>query len=182
MLLSLSYIKDFMLFSLLSKRLHLIEIHEIISLLHHDNNSRKVMLELLIADTPKKEAINVAWVFTHLSDDELVFLNHYQAELIDVVMKCDSDSLCRLVLSLLHRLTLNMDVEFFEYCLAVAVEDKIPVGIRALSIKIAYQLCSSIPEMCLELQTFLQLMSVQDIPSVESAKNQILRKINKSMI
>lgn len=159
--------------------MHLSDVQEVLALIKENSHCRNELLDILLTDAGKKEATNVAWIFTHLSARELSFLNPYQSELITIVMKSTSDNtMRRLVMSLLHRLVLNMNIEFFNFCLNTLSDKEITVGIRSLAIRLAFQLCVAIPEMCAELQYLLQLLDTSELPAVESAKNQILKKID----
>lgn len=54
-----------------------------------------------------------------------------------------------------------------------------PFGIRALCMKIAYELCSPIPELRQELQIILETMEGESSPAIQVTRKNILKAIAK---
>lgn len=164
----------------LSQRIHLSDIHEIIFYVGEDTKKKQELYELLF-DVEEKVAYQAAWVMCHFSTQEMRWLYSKQNALIDAAMSCAHEGKRRLLLTLLFEQPLAnpQRVDFLNYCMNGMLSKDEPLGIRALCIKIAYELCRTIPELIDELKSVLELMEGELPPAIASAKRNVFRAMEK---
>lgn len=150
----------------LSAKISMDDIYEIIYLLQ-GNEKRKNDLYHLLYDEDAKIAYQVAWVLSHLSRSENEWLYDKQHALIDESMKCAHEGKRRLLLTLLYRQPLETPprVDFLDFCFAQMMDANVSIAVRALSMKIAYELCLPIPELLEEMKAMLEMLDEQTLSS-----------------
>lgn len=163
----------------LSERIQMDDIYEILRLVH-DSESRKQELYDLIYGEDEKLGYHAAWIFTHSSEQDNKWLFARQNELIDEVLVCKHAGKRRVILNLLYRqpLTEITRVDFLDFCLENISSKELP-AIQSLCLKIAYELCLSIPELMQELKTILEMMEAELSPAVGSVRKNVLKAMQK---
>lgn len=164
----------------LSQRIGIDEVRQLVYLTQN-NDSRKQELYELISDTDESTGYYAAWVFTHFSPEENKWLYNKQNELIDEVLSCRHGGKRRLILGLLYRqpLTVPPRVDFLDFCLERMVSLQELPGVRSLCMKLAYELCRSIPELLQEFNTMLEMMESESIPSIQTVRKNVLKAMQK---
>lgn len=159
--------------SRLLQRLEMEDINEIISSAQKDE---KVRLELykLAFDSEDKLSVNALWIMTHYSATANKWLYSKQSELIDKVLTSKNSSQKRLLLSLIYKQPLAepLRVDFLDFCLAGMVSLKEPPATIVMCMKLAYEMCRTIPELLQEYQVALEMLE----PSLLSTWTGIIRK------
>ena len=162
------------------------DIHEMCFLTQGErNNKSKAKLYKLTFDENERVSTNALWTFTHfdLQNNEWLYAKH--DDLIDRVLVEKSMTKLRLMLSLLIRqpfeeATLRSD--FIDFCVAKITACSYPYAIRALCIKLAYEQMKYYPELLAELKAALDMLEQEALsPGLASAKQQVLKKIKKSL-
>ena len=171
--------------SRLSKRVGMPVIHEI-TFLTQGNNKRKQELYNLLYDADDTVAFQAAWAFTHFSIHENEWLFDKQNELIDEVLTCSHPGKRRLLLTLLSRQPLANPprIDFLDFCLNRMMSKPELPGVQVLSMKLAYEMCRTIPELMRELRLLLDMMEPDlSLPSLRSTRKNVLKamKTGKSL-
>lgn len=157
----------------LLQRLEMKDINEIISLAQRDENVR-IELYQLAFDSEDKLSINALWIMTHYAAETNKWLYSKQNELIDKVLICDNSSQRRLLLSLIYKqpLTEPLRVDFLDFCLTRMTSLKEPPATLVMCMKLAYEMCRTIPELLQEYQVALEMLE----PSLLSTWAVLIRK------
>lgn len=74
---------------------------------------------------------------------------------------------------------LSVSDKVFYFCLERMLSVKELPGVQSLCIKIAYELCRTIPELTQELKTTLEMMEGELCPAIMSVRKNILKAIPK---
>lgn len=163
----------------LSERIEMSDIHEILRLTQQ-NDKRKQELYDLVMGEDEKIGYHAAWIFTHFSLEDNKWLYDKQNELIDKLLVCEHGGQRRLILSLLYKQPLaDLRVDLLDYCLEQMLSVKELPGVRSLCMKIAYELCRTIPELTQELKTTIEMMEGELCPAIRSVRKNILKAIPK---
>lgn len=159
--------------SKLLQRLEMEDINEIISLAQKDENVRTKLYNLVF-DSDDKLSINALWIMTHYSATTNKWLYSKQNELINKVLISENSSQKRLLLSLIYKQPLAepLRVDFLDFCLAGMTSLKEPPATIVMSMKLAYEMCRTIPELLQEYQVALEILE----PSLLSTWTGIIRK------
>ncbi len=145
------------------------------------NNRKKEALYELLFDTDKRTSDNAAWVFTHfdLYNNEWLYQKH--EELINEAMKTNSQTKCRLILTLLNRQPFvkeNIRTDFLDFCLGHMADASEPIGIRCLCMKLAYEQCHLFKELSSELKVTIEMMEPDFLEAgIRSTRKNILKKL-----
>lgn len=161
----------------LSRRIQITDIHEIIFFIQHDDNQKRELYELLF-DADDTVAYQAAWVFTHLSVKENEWLYDKQDALIDEALVCRHPGKRRLLLTMLYRQPQANPprIDFLDFCLERMVSKQEAPGVQSLCIKLAYELCRSIPELLGEYRSILEIMDADLLPvSLRTARKNVLK-------
>ena len=134
-------------------------------------------------DEDYRVARNALWSMTKATDSELSQLLPIHNELIDLAMKTDNSSVCRLSLNIIERLKMEEDdlrTDFLDFCFEkMTAIDGLP-GIQSLAMKLAYRMCKFYPELMNELIVTLKAMEMDFYPpAVKSVRNRILKSLCK---
>lgn len=166
--------------TLLSQRIGMNDIHEIIFITQQNDKKKQELYDCLF-DLDDRVSTNAAWVMTNFPQHENIWLYDKQEELIDLVLKCEHPSRRRLILALLFRQPLQEPprVDFLDFCLERMLSKKEPLGVRSLCMKLAYELCRSTPELLQELTLMLDLLKSDDAPSIRTVRKNILKAMPK---
>ena len=167
----------------LSIHIHDNDIHEICSWAQgKENDHHKEELFTLMLDDDKRTSDNAAWVFTHFAAADNKWLLDKHDKLIDEVMRTSSVTKRRLILTILLRQPFtadNMRTDFLDFCLEHLIDMHEPIGIKALSMKLAYEQCKPYPELLTELRNTLDMLKPEvHTPGMKSAMRKILTLIN----
>lgn len=160
----------------LSQRIQMDDIREGISYIQ-GNASRIQALHDLVFDEDDKLAYQAAWILTHLSGADHRHLISKQEALIDEVLVCEHPGKRRLLLALLYRQTLASPprTDFLDFCLARMIAKEELPGVQTLCMKLAYELCRSIPELLQEYRITLELLDPGILPiSLKTVRRKML--------
>ena len=165
---------------MLSGRLPMREVRAWGQRLAHDGMFRDT-LHHIMTDGDSRMAENAAWVFTYADADVLPSLpSHYVDTWMERVMNTRSETLRRLLLTLISRSTLPhpFRTDFLDYCLAGMSSSRYPHSVRALCMKLAYKLCRTHPELLEELKLNLEIMEPDLLPpSLRSVRCRVMAGI-----
>lgn len=146
-----------------------------------ENDARKEELFRVMMDDEGRAGGNAAWIFSHFTEDDNEWLYSKQQELIDAVMRTESITKRRIIMSLLERQPFTAEgfrADYLDFCFEHMAMLEEPYGVRALCMKQAFVQCSLVPELLPELEATLQLMDDNFLsPGLRTAKKNILRKI-----
>lgn len=166
----------------LLQRLEMKDINEIISLAQTDENIRTELYNLIF-DSDVKLSINALWVMTHYSAETNKWLYSKQNKLIDKVLISQNSSQKRLLLSLIYKQPLAepLRVDFLDFCLDLMISQKEPYGVTTLCMKLAYEMCKTIPELLQEYRVALDIMEPSLLPpSLRTIRKNILKDMNST--
>ncbi len=165
----------------LSGRVQMNDIHEV-SLLVQNSDEGKQELYDLVFDENDSVAINALWIMTHFSLHENKWLYPKQDEMIDRLLSVINPSQKRLLLSLLYRQPLADPprVDFLDFCLEEMLSRKAAPGITTLCMKLAYEMCRTIPELLQEFGLALDVLEPSMLPpSIKNTKMNVLKAMKK---
>lgn len=164
----------------LSERIGMDDIHEILRLTQQSDKRKQELYDLVIGED-KKIGYHAAWIFTHVSSEDNKWLQGKQDELIDEVMTCEHGGKRRVILNLLYKQPLADPprVDFLDFGLERILSVKELPGVQSLCMKIAYELCRTIPELTQELKTTLEMMDGKLCPAICSVRKNILKAMQK---
>lgn len=170
----------------LSSRLCLNDIAELSAVVAgNENNHRKEELYQLSFDDNNRVANNAFWIFTHFDDFNNQWLYQKHDDLIDRVIVENNETNRRLMLSLLLRQPFeegSLRSDFIDFCESKITACSQPYAIRAYCMKLAYEQMKYYPELLAELKATLDMLSQEPLSSaLLSAKNQVMKKIKKSL-
>ena len=167
----------------LSGRIGMDDIHEILRLTQQSDKRKQELYDLVIGED-EKIGYHAAWIFTHFSTEGNKWLYKKQDELIDEVMRCEHGGKRRVVLNLLYKqpLTDPPRVDFLDFCLERMLSRQELPGVQSLCMKIAYELCRTIPELTQELKTTLEMMEGELCPAIRSVRKNILKAMQKGKV
>ena len=130
-------------------------------------------------------------IYQLISDDKIVvswraiWACEKVSELDDIIQRllvCKHDGSKRLLLSILYNVPASdpVSVDLLNYCLDHMLAPQESIGVQALSIRMAYQLCKSEPELLKELRLILENADTEYYSTgVKTTIRNILKKINK---
>lgn len=164
----------------LSERIAMEDVKEILRLIDNSDNSKQELYDLVVGED-ETIGYHAAWIFTHFSPQANKWLYKKQDELIDEVMACEHGGKRRVILNLLYKQPLADPprVDFLDFCLERMLSVKELPGVQSLCMKIAYELCRTIPELTQELKTILEMMEGELCPAISSVRKNILKAIPK---
>lgn len=165
----------------LSKRIQMDDIHAIIFAIQ--NNPKQIQkIYDLIFDPDETVAYQAAWVLTHLSSQDNRWLYGKQNELIEEVLICRHPGKRRIILALLYRQPLANPprTDFLDFCLERMVSRNELPGVQTLCIKLAYELCLTIPELLQEFRSTIELIEPDLLPASLRAVHKNIRKAMKA--
>lgn len=164
----------------LSQRIGMVDIHEIIILTRNDNQKKQELYECLF-DCDDRISYQAAWVMTHFSSSENIWMLDKQDELIDALFVCTHPGKRRLILTLLYRQPLHNPprIDLLDFCLERMVSKRELPAVQSLCMKLAYELCRYTPELLQELATILELMEHDPGPAVRAVRKNILKAMPK---
>ena len=170
----------------LQGKIRLNDIHELCRMTQgKDNNHRKEELYQITFDEDDRVAFNALHAMSHfdLANNEWLYCKH--DNLIDRVMKEKHVGKCRLMLNLLLRQPFeeeSLRSDFIDFCESKITACSQPYAIRAYCMKLAYEQMKYYPELLAELKATLDMLSQEPLsPALQSAKNQVMKKIKKSL-
>ena len=70
-------------------------------------------------------------------------------------------------------------VDFLDFCLEKMMSCQELPGVRSLCMKLAYELCLSIPELMQELKMALTIMEVDTLPSMRTVRKNVLKAMGR---
>ncbi len=161
---------------------HRIHIGDIQTLLHNHTADEllPVLVSLLQADN-KRVADNAAWIMTHFSDSVLVQNRIALLSMKSLCMQTADTTLRRLLLTLFERIYTPqdaLDIAFLNHCLDGMSNPSVPVGTRALYMKLAWQQCQLHTDLQAEMLALLHFMDRESdlSPAIASVRNHILAR------
>lgn len=166
--------------SIISKRVEMVEVLELLNLLH-ESDAKKQELYDIVFDEDEKIGYHAAWILTHLSSADNRWLYLKQNELIDEVMTCKHGGKRRVILNLLYKQPYSDSprTDFLDFCLHRIPNGRELPAVQSLCIKIAYELSLPIPELIQELKVILDMLDSNTSPAVRSIRRKVLKSMDK---
>ena len=161
----------------LSGRIHVNDIHEIIFFAQGNDGIKRELYKLLF-DKDDKLAYQTAWLFTHFASIENEWLIDKRDELIDEVLVCKHPGKRRLLLVLILRQPMVSPprMDFLDFCLEGMMSKQELPSVQTLCMKLAYEMCRSIPELKQELRSMLELMEPDFLQaSIRAVRKNVLK-------
>ena len=164
--------------------MHIDDIKALAQRAHREERFRDSLFEEMQGDD-LREARNAAWALTHLPKEDTIYIDTRRARLTDLAISTPDTSLRRLSLVLLERLEWGREaleeeryVRLLDFCLEHMMLADEPYGIKALCMKIAYQMCQHYPELKEELRQSLLLMEPSELGAgVKHTRGKILGEL-----
>ena len=169
----------------LTKRISIDDIHEICFMAQGERNDGvKAKLYDLTFDEDERVALNALWTFSHFDQANNEWLYAKHDDLINRVLIEKNTSKLRIMLSLLLRQPFEVESlrsDFIDFCESKITACSQPYAIRAYCMKLAYEQMKYYPELLAELKATLDMLSQEPLsPALQSAKNQVMKKIKKN--
>lgn len=146
-----------------------------------DNDVVKAQLFALINHDDDRVGYNALWVFTHLTADDMKWLQSRRDILIETLLTTSHTGKRRLLLNLLEQQTIteaDIRTDYLDFCLS-RINSTETYGVRALCLKQAFAMCRFYPELLDELRNEIDLMQYGQLsPGLISARNAIIRRID----
>lgn len=140
----------------------------------HSCTYKQVLFRLLFHEN-KRISNNAAWIFTHFDTDSVQWFRNRQPMLVQALQTDVDPTRKRLFLTLIERQKkIGWSLDLLNFCLNSLSVAGQPDSIRVLSVKIAYRLCSSSPELMRELNGYVDMLEREPLaPSLAC----VLRKM-----
>lgn len=112
----------------------------------------------LISDEKQTVSWRAIWVCEKVSEIHPDWFAPLLDDVTQRLLKCNHDGSKRLLLSILYNVPVStpIPVDLLNYCLDHMLSPQESIGVQALSIRMAYQLCKQEPELLNELQLILE--------------------------
>jgi hypothetical protein len=164
----------------LAGRIGIDDINEILRLTRHSDSCKQELYDLVIGED-EKIGYHAAWIFTHFSSEANKWLYEKQDELIDETITCKHGGKRRVLLNLLYKQPFADPprVDFLDFCLERMLSAKELPGVQSLCMKIAHELCRTIPELTQELKITLEMMEGELCPAIRTVRKNILKAMQK---
>lgn len=164
-------------------KINLPEIYRIANwALNHPDNIDTIFRIVKSPDT--RTATNALWVLTHIQKQSKTHLQSKQEELIDMLLTERHTSKKRMLLQILREQTYDRATirpDFLDFCLSKINAECEPYAIRAFSIYCAFKMCRFYPELILELEQLLDMLSLQSpSPGLLSALRTTRKRIKSA--
>ena len=164
--------------------MHIDDIKALAQRAHREEKFRDGLFEEMQGDD-LREARNAAWALTHLPKEDNIYIDTRRARLTDFAISTPDTSLRRLSLVLLERLEWGREalederyVRLLDFCLEHMMLADETYGVKALCMKIAYQMCRHYPELKEELRQSLLIMEPAELGTgVKHTRGKILEKL-----
>lgn len=164
---------------MLAERIHAEDIRIISRCM--DSDDAKAELFALLTDPDKRTADNAAWVMSHFTKEQQMWLYDKQDLLIEEALRTDSITKRRIILSILEKQPFAPEAirtDFLDFCFAQLADDEVPYGIRALCIKLAYKQSLPYPELLDELRLSLELIHPEALnPGLRCTRGKVLKAL-----
>lgn len=165
---------------ILSRRIGIRQVRELVAMVAACP-ARRVELWRLASDADRITAGNALWVLTHMPPEEQPWLESLQNEMIDMLLRETVTGKKRMLLQLLRVQEYDpacMRTDLLDYCLDKINAECEPYAVRCFSIYTAFKMCRHFPELLVELQTHLDLLSTQALsPGLRCALRHTRRDI-----
>src|SRR5690606_25392890 len=131
---------------ILSHRIGLDDIKQLVALIARDESKQEDLFRLLF-NTDPDVAFRAVWVMSHILPPANSWLIERQNELIDEVMRCEHTGKRRVILNVLYLQPLAglSRMDFLDFCLERIVSKTEMPGVQSLCIKIAYEVARDVP-------------------------------------
>lgn len=136
----------------------------------------------LISDEKQTVSWRAIWACEKVSERHPGWLVPFQEDIIQRLLSCRHDGSKRLLLSILYNLPVTnpISIDLLNYCLDHMLAPQESIGVQALAIRMAYQLCKSEPELLKELQLILENADAEFYSTgVKTTIRNTLKRINK---
>ena len=136
----------------------------------------------LISDDKIVVSWRAIWACEKVSEKHPGWFVPLLDDIIQRLLVCKHDGSKRLLLPILYNVPASdpVSVDLLNYCLDHMLAPQESIGVQALSIRMAYQLCKSEPELLKELQLILENADTEYYSTgVKTTIRNILKKINK---
>lgn len=148
-----------------------------------EDEPMKRALYRLLFDEDKRVAAQAAWVFCHFDRHTDEWLHDKHDALADEAMRTPDVRLRRLLLSLLLRQPFPPErfrTDFFNFCMDGICAAHEPTAVRCLCMKLAYEQCKPFAELRAELQTVLDSLETDLLPTgMRATRHNLLKAIGR---
>lgn len=137
----------------------------------------------LISDEKTVVSWRAIWACEKVSEKHPGWFVPLQDDLIRRLLDCRHEGSKRLLLSILYNLPVSspISIDLLNYCLDHMLAPQESIGVQALAIRMAYQLCKSEPELLKELQLILENADAEFYSwGVKATIRNTLKRIGKS--
>ena len=134
----------------------------------------------LISDEKQTVAWRAIWVCEKVSEVHPSWFAPLLDDITQRLLKCTHDGSKRLLLSILYNVPIPtpIPVDLLNYCLDRMLSPQESIGVQALAIRMAYQLCKQEPELLNELRLILESTDTEFYSTgVKTTVRNVLKKI-----
>ncbi len=168
--------------TVLSQRITKREIQSIVMWCMEKDDNIETLYNLTKAKDDRL-SVNALWCLTHLPKESFVWLKSKQYEIIDSLLQESNVSKKRTMLQILREMDYEIDsirTDFIDYCFSKINSECEPYAVRCFSIYCAFKMCRFFPELINELETHLEMLTIQDLsPGLKCALRTTQYNISK---
>ncbi len=167
---------------LLQQRINLPQIGDVVSWAsgNPDNLSR---LWDFVCSADRLTSLNALWAMTHLPQSDSEWILSLRDSMINMLLTENDTGKKRMLLQILRAQEYDIDsirTDFLDFCMSKINSESEPYAIRCFCIYAAFRMCRHFPELLVELEQHLEMLSYQSLsPGLKSALRQTNEKINK---
>lgn len=132
----------------------------------------------------ERVSINALWCLTYIQQSETDHFQSMQNDFIDMLLVEPHVGKRRLLFKLLREQSFDKDslrTDFLDYCLSKINSECEAYAVRSSSIYCAFKMCRCYPELIVELEQYLDLLSHQSLSPGVAGALRITRKHISSM-
>lgn len=168
--------------SVLSGKINLPDIKRLVSQITGNKEKREHLWRLIHSDD-RQTSVNAIWVMTHLPATEKVWFEKKRDELTDMLLSTSDVSKRRMLLQTLRDMDYtpeNIRTDLLDFCLSKINSECEAYAVRAFCIYLAFKMCEVYPDLLVELEEHLDMLSWQTMPpGLLCARRKTLSRISK---
>lgn len=164
--------------------IHKLSIDALVQDICNQPESLKDMYQL-ISDGKTVVSWRAIWVCEKVSELHPGWFVPFYNDILQHLLVCGHDGSKRLLLSILYNIPVpaSLPVDLLNFCLDHMLSPQESIGVQALSIRMAYQLCKGEPELLQELRLILENTDTEFYSTgVRTTIRNILKKIRTTKV
>ena len=168
----------------MESRMSLSEIKAVASWSVESPENRRILWSLTTCGNEKAE-INAIWALTHIGPNGSEWLAEMQPAIVRRLLSENHPSKKRIYLQILKHQEFDLDnpitTELLDFCFSKINSECEPYAVRCFSMYIAAGICKHFPELIVELEQHLEMLSFQELsPGMKSGLRRTRKILKKA--